>query len=975
MDISFGYEKNLIICETNSLLKLLQNYLSSKGYSVQEISDLEVLPYDNFSPHPEVSAKRMNALNKIPKEGKIIYASTVPSLIQPLFDKGEINRFTYNFKVNQVIDRKILLDNLIQSGYSSENIVSKPSQFAIRGSVIDIFPINSSYPLRLDLEDNQLISLKLFEAESQRSLRSISSFSIKSSKGFVLDTESIKLFKKKWRERFDVDGEIFEEISSGNFIQGIEFYSSLFYEKKPTLNDYFHGFSVYMYGDVISEINNYWNLIDSRYAEFISDLDKPILKPNEVFNTKDELNLLIKNAEVLTILPKSNVINEHKEEVKQEKLYTQDKELDFYYEFKENEYVVHSNHGIAIYRGLKNINKTECFVLEYDDNDLLYVPVDTLNKITPFVGNTEIKIDSLKKTKWKEKKEKSRKKAFDVAAEILEAEAKRKLESSPKISVKTEEYKKFVEKFEFSETLDQSEAIKKVIFDLENSKPQDRLVCGEVGFGKTEVALRAAFLVASNEMQVCILAPTTILAKQHFQVFEDRFKDTPLKVCLLTREQTAKEKEKLYTQIKEGYFSVVIGTHALFNNNLDFSNLNLLIIDEEHKFGVRQKEKIRSIKSGINVISLSATPIPRTLNLALSRVRDISLISTPPPGRKNVKTMVSRYSKSLVNEAIQREFYRDGQVFYLINDIKKLKEKRDMLEKDFPKAKIGIAHGQLKSKDLASVMSCFVNKEINILLCTTIIESGIDIQNANTLIIENSEKYGLSQLHQIRGRVGRSEREAYAYMLTDQEKPLEKKAFERIEALKENDSLNAGFQLAMRDLEIRGAGEILGEKQSGSIDLVGLSLFSSMIEKSMSLLQGEDIKDISSFELDIGVYGFIPEQLIPQAEVRLGIYKEISKIIDIKQLSNHKESFMDRFGEVPLEVHCLYEISKLKIIATRLGIKELKFAKNQFNLIISENSHLVSEGSKLREIKISYEDIKSDKLTFIIAKLESLLPK
>ena len=496
-----------------------------------------------------------------------------------------------------------------------------------------------------------------------------------------------------------------------------------------------------------------------------------------------------------------------------------------------------------------------------------------------------------------------------------------------------------------------------------------------MGFGKTEVALRASFIVAQNNYQVCILAPTTVLAKQHFEVFKDRFSEFANKVCLLTREQTKIEKAEIYKKIKDNYYSIVIGTHALFNKEISFKNLNLLIIDEEHKFGVRQKEQIRSLKSGINVISLSATPIPRTLNLSLSKVRDISLITTPPTGRKSVKTIVSRYSKSLVFEAIQREFYRDGQVFYLLNNVSMLEDKKKEISERFPDKTISFAHGQLRPKELSAIMQSFIRKEIDLLVCTTIIESGIDIENANTLIVEESENYGLSQLHQIRGRVGRSQREAYAYFLLNEAKELKNKATERIEALQENESLLSGFSLAMRDLEIRGAGELLGEKQSGPIDVVGLTLFSKMIESAIKILKGEKIIDQSDINIDIGIYGFIPEDIIPQAELRLSIYKEISSIKENKILEQNKKDFIDRFGDVTSEIINLYELSKLKNIARKLNILGIKYRDENFSLKLADNSRLIPPSSEIREIKVSAKDIKSDRLTFIMSKLESFLDK
>tara|TARA_B100001057_G_scaffold500961_1_gene619263 strand:- start:151 stop:3084 length:2934 start_codon:yes stop_codon:yes gene_type:complete len=974
MEITFGYQKNLIICSNSEYLK--RAWSSSLNKEKVLIPDLEVLPYDNFSPHPEVSSRRLIALRDLLRRDSITAFSTIPALFQPFFDKASINTLYFEFKESQKIDRNELISNLVENGYDSSDLVIKPSSYALRGSVIDIFPSNSKFPVRLDLDDDLISSISIFDSDTQKTMRRINSFIVRPSRGFVLNTNSIKVFKKNWRSRFKNDGEVFESVIKGKFISGIEFYSSLFYDEKPSLKDYINDFNIFRVGDVVSESQNYWDLISSRYEEFLGDNNRPILKPGEIFNSLDEINKLIAESEKINLpdrsytKPLDPVFKEPSSSP--EKL---ERDFDSFLNFRKDELVVHANHGIGKFLGLKNLNNTECFLIEYQNNELLYVPVNSISQITPYIGVKDIPLDSLSKKKWSEKSQRSKLKAFDIASEILEAEAKRNLEESQVVSLDVIEYEKFCDTFKFTETPDQERVIKEVIADLLSEKPQDRLICGEVGFGKTEVALRASFIVVQNNYQVCILAPTTVLAKQHFEVFKDRFSEFPHRVCLLTREQTKTEKTEIYKKIKENYFSIVIGTHALFNKDISFKNLNLLIIDEEHKFGVRQKDQIRSLKSGINVISLSATPIPRTLNLSLSKVRDISLITTPPTGRKSVKTIVSRYSKSLVFEAIQREFYRDGQVFYLLNNVSMLEQKKKEISERFPDKTIAFAHGQLRPKELSAVMQSFINKEIDLLVCTTIIESGIDIENANTLIVEESENYGLSQLHQIRGRVGRSQREAFAYFLLNEAKELKNKALERIEALQENESLLSGFSLAMRDLEIRGAGELLGEKQSGPIDVVGLTLFSKMIESAIKILKGEKIIDQSDIDIDIGNYGFIPEDIIPQAELRLSIYKEISSIKENKKLEQHKKDFIDRFGNLTSEITNLYELSKLKNISRKLSILSIKYRDENFSLKLADNSRLIPPSSEIRDIKVSAKDIKSDRLTFIMSKLESFLDK
>ena len=593
-----------------------------------------------------------------------------------------------------------------------------------------------------------------------------------------------------------------------------------------------------------------------------------------------------------------------------------------------------------------------------------------MNVLSPYVGNQDIKLDSLSKNNWKIKKEKSEKKAYDIATELLEAEAKRKIEKSEKLEILDEtKYQIFKNGFGFKETNDQNTTILQVINDLNVTKPQDRLICGEVGFGKTEIALRASFICTENLKQVCILAPTTLLARQHFELFKERFKQFDVKVEFLSRERNQKEKKEIIEDLKNGNISIIIGTHSLLSDSISFADLGLLVIDEEHRFGVRQKEKLRTLRKGINVIYLSATPIPRSLNLALSKVRDISIISSPPPGRKAVETVVSRYSNALIKEALEREFHRSGQSFYLLNSVSNLDFKAKDIRKMLPDAKVTIAHGQMSPKDLKETMIKFHNKEIDILVCTTIIESGLDIPNANTLIVESTENFGLSQLHQIRGRVGRSKRQAYAYFLTSEEKNLTKNAVSRIEALKFGDSLNSGFNLAMRDLEIRGAGEILGEKQSGVIDFVGLTLFTSLIDKSIKLLKGDLETSLDEIEIKLGVNGYITEESIPQPEVRLSLYKKISSFENEEDLFNIKKELEDRFGKLPKETENLIKFARIRILSSKLLINKILSEQDRIYLFIDLNSPLKPENSKLEKIFLNYSNKEMNKIDFVLDKL------
>ena len=965
-------KKSLVICENVSKLNLVSEFLkinSSKNFLI--FKEFETLPYDNFSPHIDNLSNRIETLSKADSE-EITILTTTNALIQPLFERTSINSFSYLFEIQKKIDRNELVNKLGISGYEAVQVVSSRGEFAIRGSVIDIFPINSRNPIRINLEDNFIESIRTFDKDSQLGIHKINKYECKASKGFTLDPDSIAIFKKNWRSNFSNDGKIFDDVSKGRFPEGIESYFPLFYLEKPKFEDFFSKFDIFFYGDVEASSESYWKIINLRYEEFINNEDRPPLNPSILFNSPEDFlakkGICIENVDLDK--DQKNIVNEDRstvvKKINEKESFIQEEQ----YQFKVDSKVVHSNHGIGIFKGLKNLSNTECFAIEYAEGETLYVPISSMNLLTPYHGNSEIKLDSLRKNNWKIKKEKTRKKAFDIAAELLEAEASRKIDKSKQFLIDQEELDSFSKGFGFQETNDQASVIAEVKNDLASEKPQDRLICGEVGFGKTEIALRAAFICAKNNKQVAVLAPTTILARQHFDLFRERFLETNIKIEFISREKNLNEKKTIFKNLSEGSISIIIGTHALLSDQLDFFDLGLLVIDEEHKFGVRQKEKLRKYSKGINSISLSATPIPRSLNLALSRVRDISIISTPPPGRKTVETLVATYSKSLAKEAIEREFTRSGQVFYLVNNVSYLEEKLIELRKIIPTAKIEIAHGQMTPKKLKEVMLNFLNKKIDILLCTTIIESGIDIPNANTLIIEGVENFGLSQLHQIRGRVGRSNRQAYAYFFITPDKTLSKNAMARLEALKFSDSLNSGFNLAMRDLEIRGAGEILGEKQSGLIDYVGLSLFSSMINRSIKLLEGVD-ETYEDFEVKIGENGFIPETFIPQTEVRLEIYKKFSSVKNINSLNQLIKELEDRFGSIPEDIKTLINLTHIRIESSNLLITKIRGDNKKCTLSLSENSNLVSKQSNLKEISFNYPDQLNSKSEFVLNKLKS----
>ncbi|MED7818980.1 MULTISPECIES: transcription-repair coupling factor [unclassified Francisella] len=604
-------------------------------------------------------------------------------------------------------------------------------------------------------------------------------------------------------------------------------------------------------------------------------------------------------------------------------------------DLKPGMHVVHIDHGIGRYEGLESIElngkKDEFILLLYANDAKIYVPITSLNLISIYNSSLteKIALNKLGSDKWKKQKEKTIKKIIDVAANLLEIYAKREMRQGFSNSLDEEDYLRFCADFPYEETPDQLLAINDVFKDMISAKPMDRLICGDVGFGKTEIAMRAAYLATQNQKQVAILVPTTILAQQHYNSFKDRFTNTAVNIEVITRSKTAKAQEELFENLKKGSVDIIIGTHKLISSKIDFKNLGLLIIDEEHRFGVAQKEKLKSLKAEIDILTMSATPIPRSLSMAFSALRDLSIIASPPAKRLSVKTFVKEYDTNIIREAVSRETIRGGQIFYLYNKVETIEKKKEILQELFPRLRIAIAHGQMSEKEIQKVMFDFKHNKYHILLCTTIIETGIDIPNANTLIIENANNLGLAQLHQLRGRVGRAHHQAYAYMLIPNEASITKDAIKRLEAIGNTESLGGGFTLANHDLEIRGAGEILGKEQSGNIDGIGLNLYMDLLDKTIANLKAgkklhiEEVINSTICEVELNIPTLIPDYYIYDVNTRLNIYKRISKA-DHKDLINIKIELIDRFGRLPLEVTYLLKVAHIKIDAIALGIGQIK---------------------------------------------------
>ena len=603
-------------------------------------------------------------------------------------------------------------------------------------------------------------------------------------------------------------------------------------------------------------------------------------------------------------------------------------------ELRVDDPVVHIEHGVGRYRGLQTITTegqtTEFLTLDYANGAKLYVPVSSLHLISRYSGGDidSAPLNQLGTEQWQKTRRKAAEKIRDVAAELLDIYARRQARKGYSYGVKADDIEKFAASFPFEETPDQENAIQAVIDDMTSSRPMDRLVCGDVGFGKTEVAMRAAFIAVQNNKQVALLVPTTLLAQQHFESFRDRFADWPINVEVISRFKSAAQQAAALEQVKKGKIDILIGTHKLLHAEIDYSNLGLLIIDEEHRFGVRQKEKLKSIRANVDILTLTATPIPRTLNMALSSIRDLSLIVTPPAKRLSVKTFVREQQDSLIKEAISREILRGGQVFYLHNEVRSIERSAEHLQEIVPQARICVAHGQMAERELEKVMADFYHKRYNILVCTTIIETGIDIPSANTIIIERADKFGLAQLHQLRGRVGRSHHQAYAYMLLPPDSRLKSDAQKRIEAIQAASTLGAGFTLASHDLEIRGAGELLGDEQSGHMQKIGFSLYTEMLEEAVAAMKAgrtpsTDLQSDSVVELNLHIPALIPEDYLPDVHTRLIMYKRISSAKDLDELEDLQVEMIDRFGLLPRQLSLLFALTKLKLKSMPYGIKKI----------------------------------------------------
>jgi transcription-repair coupling factor (superfamily II helicase) len=1004
------------------------------------LPDWETLPYDAFSPHHDLVSERLATLYEVQNGQCDVLIVPATTALLRMAPPSFLAAYTFFFKQGEKLDETRLKTQLTLAGYTHVAQVMSPGEYSVRGGLIDLFPMGSALPYRLDLFGDTIETIRTFDADSQRSLYPVKEVRLLPGREFPMDDAARSAFRSRWREIFEGDpsrSTIYKDIGNGIAAAGIEYYLPLFFDETATLFQYLPSDTTFaLIGDIEGAIKRFWSDTLSRYQFLKADRERPLLPPQDLFlkdedfftlakphgrwviQTSDaaselsapipniavnrrvddplinlrayllqtdkrvmicaessgrretlqqyfnEYNLALTTCEgyadfltgsaklMLGIAPLQagfelnascgNLAFITETELyagsgrragkkKQEGVTQVESMVRDLSELKIGDPVVHINHGIGRYMGLISSDlgegETEFLHLEYAKDTKLYVPVSQLHVISRYSGASpeDAPLHALGSGQWEKAKRRAAQQIRDTAAELLNLYARRALRQGHAFQYSAHDYEAFADSFGFEETPDQAAAINAVIKDMTSGKPMDRLICGDVGFGKTEVALRAAFVAVLGGKQVAILAPTTLLAEQHAQTFADRFADWPVKIAEMSRFRSGKEIAQAIKGMADGTLDIVIGTHKLLSDDVKFSRLGLVIIDEEHRFGVRQKEALKALRAEVDVLTLTATPIPRTLGMALEGLREFSVIATAPQKRLAIKTFVRSEGDSIIREACLRELKRGGQVYFLHNEVETIENRKAMLETLLPEARIAVAHGQMHERDLEKVMRDFVAQRFNILLCTTIIETGIDVPTANTIIMHRADKFGLAQLHQLRGRVGRSHHQAYAYLLVHDTHSMGKLAQRRLDAIQQMEELGSGFYLAMHDLEIRGAGEVLGENQSGEMMEIGFQLYSDMLNEAVRSLKNGKEPDLAAplsttTEINLHVPALLPNDYCGDVHERLSLYKRLANCNSQDTVDNLQEELIDRFGKLPDPAKALIETHRLRVAAKPIGI-------------------------------------------------------
>ncbi|WP_455915183.1 transcription-repair coupling factor [Pantoea agglomerans] len=1036
----------LIAPDMQNALRLYDEIKQFTDEPVMSLADWETLPFDSFSPHQDIISSRLSTLYQLPMMERGVLILPVNTLLQRVCPHSFLHGHALVMKKGQRLSRDTLRSQLEQAGYRHVDQVMEHGEYATRGALLDLYPMGSDQPYRIDFFDDEIDSLRLFDVDSQRTLEEVPAVNLLPAHEFPTDKAAIELFRTQWREHFEVRREsehIYQQVSKGTLPTGIEYWQPLFFDQPlPALFSYLPENTLLVNtGDLEVSADRFLLDVTSRFESRRVDPMRPLLPPEKLWLRTDELFSELKNWPRVQLkseeLPKKaantnlqyhplpdlavqaqakvpldtlrrfldafsgpvifSVESEGRREALQELLarikilpqgvhtFAEAEAAGHYLmigasekgfvdglrqraficegdllgervsrrrqdsrrtinpdvlirnlaELRSGQPVVHLEHGVGRYIGLTTLETggitAEYLMLTYAGDAKLYVPVSSLHLISRYAGGADenAPLHKLGSDAWSRARQKAAEKVRDVAAELLDIYAQREAKSGFAFKHDREQYQLFCESFPFETTPDQAQAINAVLSDMCQPLAMDRLVCGDVGFGKTEVAMRAAFLAVENHKQVAVLVPTTLLAQQHYDNFRDRFANWPVRIEMLSRFRTAKEQTAILEQAREGKIDILIGTHKLLANEIKWRDLGLLIVDEEHRFGVRHKERIKAMRADVDILTLTATPIPRTLNMAMSGMRDLSIIATPPARRLAVKTFVREFDDLVVREAILREVLRGGQVYYLYNDVENIEKAANRLSELVPEARVAIGHGQMRERELERVMNDFHHQRFNVLVCTTIIETGIDIPTANTIIIERADHFGLAQLHQLRGRVGRSHHQAYAWLMTPHPKAMTSDAHKRLEALASLEDLGAGFALATHDLEIRGAGELLGEGQSGQMETIGFSLYMELLENAVEALkEGREpsLEDLTNSQTDIELRmpSLLPDEYIPDVNTRLSFYKRIASAQEEGELQDLKVELIDRFGLLPDAARNLLDTASLRLMAKKIGIRRVE---------------------------------------------------
>ncbi len=1027
--------------------------------------DLETLPYDAFSAHPDITSARLAALADLPRAARGVWLVAIDTLLQRLAPRSYIGAYSLKLHVGETLDLGALRAQLVLAGYAAVTQVVAHGEFAVRGSLLDVFPMGSETPYRIDMLDRDVDSIRRFDPDSQRSAEKLDRIQLLPARETPLHGDAVREFRRRYRLRFPGDlaeHAIYREVSLGHAPGGLEYFLPLFFERTSHLFEYLPPTSILIdMHEASSLVDDIWHGIVERHEQLCHDRHRPILEPAELYLTpadfrneiaarskvqlrgfewppetpgpvqnfssvapaavrvdpraeqpaaelaahlaatdarvllaaesagRRELLLdLLRGRDIhpqifkdlgsfvasdlklgvtvsaavsalrlespaLEILTESQLFGDRARPERRRRRSERDpaKILRELSDLRTGAPVVHETYGVGRYQGLKTMDVAgytgEFLELEYADGDKLYVPVQALHLVSRYTGAPAetAPLHKLGGEQWQKARRKAAQRIRDVAAELLDLYSRRAARQGAAMQAGDAEYRAFQAGFRFEETADQAAAIDQVLLDLKSGKPMDRVICGDVGFGKTEVALRAAFVAVQAGKQVAILVPTTLLAQQHYTTFSDRFADWPVRIESLSRFRTNKEAATVIDGIASGSVDIVIATQRLLQGKVRFKDLGLVVIDEEHRFGVRDKERLKALRAEVDVLTLTATPIPRTLNMAMGGLRDLSLIATPPAERLAVKTFVLEWNETVVREALAREIRRGGQVYFVHNTIETIEKTAKAVRELVPEASVAVGHGQMRERDLEQLMLDFYHRRFNVLVCTTIIESGIDVPTANTIIIDRADRFGLAQIHQLRGRVGRSHHRAYAYLITPPHKAMTADAVKRLEALESLEELGAGFTLATHDLEIRGAGELLGEEQSGQIQEIGYNLYMELLERAVAALKSGKQADLdkpldTGPEIELHLPALIPEDYVPDVHLRLVLYKRIAGTASREELDELKVELIDRFGPLPPYAQSLFRATQIKLRAAELGIRKINAGAAGGHIVFDENNKI-----------------------------------